>query len=407
MNKLRIACIAPYVAYAGIDHAGGLYLERYIRDLRSLGHEVRLYSPRTTENVLALSREIATPSWLGAAPPQGRLRRASQFLLHGVGSDAVRPQTFLQALEPEAREWLELADIVDLQWYDCLTYAPLFRRHFPDKVLVGTAHDLLSQSVARAATLGPTRLTRTKNRLKRPLVRFWEARALQSLDHVYVFKQSDINFMRSMRVRTSSSVTLPVIEMFEEMDHRTTRSPPIVVFVAAFARPENDEAARWLIDHVVPTVRSHIPEAQFRFAGSRPAAWLRDLESANIEVTGYLDSMDLAYRGAACVVVPLQRGAGLKFKTIQAMALGIPVVSTSIGAEGIKHLCGIDPYAVADSPAQFSAAVGRALAEDEARSALLAEQAGQIRVKLNFHQQVESQAARLEALVASNQAINR
>ncbi|MFI5429463.1 glycosyltransferase family 4 protein [Aeromicrobium sp. UC242_57] len=195
----------------------------------------------------------------------------------------------------------------------------------------------------------------------------------------------------------------PVIETLDVSDFPSSASgsPPVVVFVAAFARQENEEAARWLIDMIVPRIRESIPGIKIRFAGSHPPTWLANSKAAGFEVTGYLKNMSDAYRDASCVIVPLRRGAGLKFKTIQAMSLGVPVVSTTIGAEGILELCGFEPFAVEDDAERFADAILDAVSISERQVRDLRRQAHSIRGAVNLKLKVEEQVSRMTALHSS------
>nr|WP_236555595.1 glycosyltransferase family 4 protein [Plantibacter sp. T3] len=135
-----------------------------------------------------------------------------------------------------------------------------------------------------------------------------------------------------------------------------------VLLTAAFARPENDEAAAWLLRSVWPLVLDQLPQARLVLAGAGPSDSLRELAKDNmVEVTGYVEDLHDYYRTADLFVVPLKRGAGVKFKTITAMLWAIPVVSTPAGAEGIGERGNyVD---VTSDPATFAEAIVSALQE--------------------------------------------
>jgi glycosyltransferase involved in cell wall biosynthesis len=110
-------------------------------------------------------------------------------------------------------------------------------------------------------------------------------------------------------------------------------------------------------------------------------------------VTGYLPELTDAYRGAQLAIAPLLRGAGLKFKVVQAIALGFPVVATRVGAEGVDDLVGTVVLQPAHDAVEFAEAIIRILqdwppARDSARrhAVLLAD-------RLDFRRQVTQQVA--------------
>lgn len=325
----RIAVVSPYVVYPSVDHAGGLYLSALIEGLTAAGAEVRLFCPSPGNEHAPLERATVPVHLSGSAFPTG-LRRLGRFLrTSGIGPSW---DSFVRGLDGEGERFLREADGIDLHWHHALTYAPEVKRWRPDAALVGTAHDLQSEKIARDRQWGPSWVSRMRARLKLPVVRGHERRIVRLLDRVYVFKVEDAARLRGDAA--SVAVTTPFVEAIE-WERPGSDDPPMVVFVGAFAREENREAARWLLDDIMPLVWREEPRAVVRLAGSSPPDWLEDTRSTRVEVTGYLTDMSAAYSRARAVVVPLRRGAGLKFKTVQALAMGLPVVATSVGAEGV------------------------------------------------------------------------
>jgi glycosyltransferase involved in cell wall biosynthesis len=141
---------------------------------------------------------------------------------------------------------------------------------------------------------------------------------------------------------------------------------PTVLFTGAMNRPDNHEGVLWFLEAVWPEVCELAPNARFVIAGADPPPRLkqRAAEFTNVELTGYVDSLEPYYAAADVMVVPLFTGAGVKFKTIDAMLRGIPVVSTPVGAEGLG-----DPSlyvdVTTDAPA-FARAVVATLADPAA-----------------------------------------
>ena len=121
------------------------------------------------------------------------------------------------------------------------------------------------------------------------------------------------------------------------------------------------------MQRVWPDVARRCPAARVRFAGSRPPGWLLSIASERVEVTGYLPVLTEAYRGAAMVIAPLVRGAGIKFKVVEAIALGYPIVGTSVAAEGIGSLVGREAVDIHDDPIDFAEAIVATLQDLDAR----------------------------------------
>lgn len=110
-----------------------------------------------------------------------------------------------------------------------------------------------------------------------------------------------------------------------------------VLFVAGFGHPPNVDAAKWLVEEVMPLVRLSHPHVVVTLVGSNPTEQVRALGGEGVEVTGYVDDQELQnrYSRARVAVVPLRYGAGIKGKVVEAMQQGLPLVTTSVGVQGL------------------------------------------------------------------------
>ncbi len=162
---------------------------------------------------------------------------------------------------------------------------------------------------------------------------------------------------------------------FDRFHARTAPPPePAILFVAGFAHPPNVDAAIWLVREILPLVRAAVPQATLVLAGSHPTDAVRALGGDGVVVTGSLDqdALDAQYRAARVGIVPLRVGAGVKGKVVEAMQQGLPLVTTTIGAEGLP---GLEQAArVADTAPALADAVVFLLRDDRAWSACSAVQ---------------------------------
>ena len=146
--------------------------------------------------------------------------------------------------------------------------------------------------------------------------------------------------------------------MLEPVELARTQTPtPELLFVAGFNHPPNIDAAVWFVETVLPSLRDSIPGLRLHIAGSNPSQVVLDLASDDVTVHGYVSDEELIslYGRAACAVVPLRFGAGVKGKVLEAIRYGVPLVTTSIGAEGIPDA--LEVMRVADDPQGFAQAV--------------------------------------------------
>jgi len=150
---------------------------------------------------------------------------------------------------------------------------------------------------------------------------------------------------------------------------------PQIVFTAGFGYQPNVEAVTWFLSRVLPLIRLHVPQAGFLFAGSEAQRLAESLSTASgMSLNGVewiSDPVDIrpAFGRGLVYVVPLLCGGGSRLKILEAMSMRVPVVSTSVGAEGVpyedgKHLL------LADGAEAFAAAVVRLLQDAQLRQRL-------------------------------------
>jgi O-antigen biosynthesis protein len=137
-----------------------------------------------------------------------------------------------------------------------------------------------------------------------------------------------------------------------------------VLFVGGFGHVPNGDAVRWFVAEVWPLVRAEIPDCRLRIAGSNPGEDVLALASVpGVEVLGYVPDLLPLYAQTRISIAPLRFGAGAKGKVGESLAHGVPVVATTIGAEGMGLMDG-EHVLVADTAAGFAAQVLRLLRDD-------------------------------------------
>jgi len=139
-----------------------------------------------------------------------------------------------------------------------------------------------------------------------------------------------------------------------------------ILFVAGFAHPPNVDAARWLVEAIMPRVWATHPQARLALVGANPTADVLALASDRVEVTGFVSDEALArrYRHARVAVVPLRYGAGVKSKVVEALQQGLPLVTTTVGAQGLPGV--MAACSVADDVDGIAAGIVRLLDDDAA-----------------------------------------
>lgn len=121
-----------------------------------------------------------------------------------------------------------------------------------------------------------------------------------------------------------------------------------------------EQAARWVIDDIFPIVKKYKPETHFYIVGRGSKETLADVKDENITITGMVDSVLPYLKNSDVVLVPLWFESGTRFKILEAAACKIPIVSTTLGAEGLNVESGQD-ILIADKTADFARAILRLL----------------------------------------------
>lgn len=145
-----------------------------------------------------------------------------------------------------------------------------------------------------------------------------------------------------------------------------------LLFVATLGYEPNAQGALWLVQEVLPL----LPSATIALVGAAPPPVVQDLAGPRVIVAANVPEIDSWYARSRVAVVPIHAGAGTRTKIPEAWAHGLPVISTTLGAEGLD----VDGVALlADDPATFAAACARLLADADHACALV--EAGQRRYR--------------------------
>lgn len=358
-EKPRLASLTKYIPYPGIAHAGGQYLRAHYRALADR-YAITALAPENAVNRAAAAASDLDDVRLLAG--EGVFRRGRWKVLGDLeaawAGSAINRHVRLAARRGDL-EWdvLSSASVVEFQWSESFALAGAVKARLGATPLVGIAHDVITQRWERAADASawPLRIAyaaaarRSRSR---------EARDMSHLSTVIVFSEKDAEMVRRIAPGTRTDIVAPGL-WDGDTKYRQERPADArtVLFTGALGRPDNESAVLWFLSEAWPSIRHRVPDAEFVVAGggARPRL-LRAIEKApGARATGFVDSLDPYYDDAAVFVVPLFTGAGVKFKTIDALLRGVPIVSTPVGVEGIaaaEQYCRVEQEA-----AGFAAAV--------------------------------------------------
>ena len=202
------------------------------------------------------------------------------------------------------------------------------------------------------------------------LVRY-EATVCRKADATVAVSVADAAALRELTPGLDVTVVSNGIDLAGYIVAPDRRPPaPILVFTGKMDYRPNVDAVLWFAQEVLPLVATARPDVRFQIVGMNPHDRLDVLrDHPNVEITGAVTDTRPYIRHAGAYVIPMRIGGGTRFKALEAMATGKPTISTSLGVEGIPVRDGRD-LLLADTPADFAAAVLRVLQDDDAAAAL-------------------------------------
>lgn len=149
-----------------------------------------------------------------------------------------------------------------------------------------------------------------------------------------------------------------------------SRDSKNILFIGKMGYAPNVDGAVFFCDEIFSLVKQQVPDARLLIVGSEPVSAVRSLASEDVIVTGYVESVIPYYEKAFVSVIPLRAGGGTRLKILESMALGRPVVSTSLGCEGLAVTHG-ENILIADDPADFATQIIRLLSDEGLRQRLI------------------------------------
>jgi glycosyltransferase involved in cell wall biosynthesis len=146
--------------------------------------------------------------------------------------------------------------------------------------------------------------------------------------------------------------------------------PRSLVFTGLMSYLTNNDGVGYFLDEIFPRIVGKIPDIKLYVVGDKPPEKLRRRVSANVVVTGYVDDVRPYVNRSSVYVVPLRLGSGTRLKVVEAMAMKKPIVTTSIGCEGID-VVNNESALIADDPGSFADSVVRLLNDQTLRERLV------------------------------------
>jgi glycosyltransferase involved in cell wall biosynthesis len=271
-------------------------------------------------------------------------------------------------------------DVVHADQTSMAYYGLLAKNFHPPKKKPATLldqHNALYLVVQRQSHYERSRFMRILWRREARLLEKYEALLLRQYDTILTVtvedKEALLHLLPEDEVdrREKNIEVIPIcVDPADQQMIPLVDQGPRILHLGTMFWPPNIEGVLWFANQVLPYVLQEIPGAKFIIAGKNPPLQIQALTdssfpfSSNIDVTGFVPDPTRLLASSRVFVVPLLAGGGMRVKILDAWLWGIPVVSTTIGAEGILKKPEED-ILIADEPQEFASKVVRVLKDPE------------------------------------------
>jgi len=323
-------------------------LHAFIRDDAQRAHRARLEALGVPTTLHLVPRSAAREAWFalrslaGAPYSVGRHFDAAAFA----------------AMRTEAAAWPP-----DLVYCDHLSMGEYATRL--DRPIVYDAHNVEFEILRRFAATRPDPLTRAAAAVEWRRVRRYEAAVCRRSRLVFVVSEVDRRALTELSGSRAPFVEVPIaVDAAGTAPIATLTTAPRLLFLGGLHWPPNADALATFVRDMWPLVRATRPDATLTSVGRDDSAVAEECRrTPGVRLTGWVPEIDPFVQESRVLVVPMRAGSGMRVKILEAMARGLPVVSTTVGCEGIGVVPG-EHLLLADTPDAFAAAVLRVLGDD-------------------------------------------
>lgn len=343
----------------------------------ALEHEVHLLSfldrPLTPDHLEVVQAMCGRVELLGA-PRRAATSRLFRMLTSPLPDMAFRrwSREFSVTLRCLLRE--EQYEVVQAEGIEMARHLRLA----PDTHRIFSEHNVEHRLQARAYEVDrgdPRRWPRAGYSLvqARKLERF-ERVACRLADRVIVVSAEDREAIRALAPEANVATVPNAIDTRAYPERQADPDRSALLFTATLDYRPNADAVAWLLDEIMPRVWEEHPDTRVFVVGRGPRPWMiaRGQRDPRVAVTGAVQSLDAYWARASVYILPMRGGGGTRFKVLEAMAAGVPLVATHMGMEGIDVESGRH-FLQGDTAAELAAAACRLLRDAPLRRKLAAE----------------------------------
>jgi len=226
-------------------------------------------------------------------------------------------------------------------------------------------HNVVTNQVRTTIPTETRAIRRGVLRFDLPRLAAFETELCNRMRSCLVCSEQDADYLKKMGVGAHSVVVPNGVDLDYFQMSAALAGEPHLVFVGTLDYDPCEKGVWFFCNEVLPKIREKLPAVTFTAVGRNPSQRLLKLRGAGsgIEFAGRVEDLRPHVHAARVFVVPLLSGSGTRLKVLEAMAMGVPVVSTAIGAEGIAGTDG-EHLRLGDTPEDFARAVLDVIGDD-------------------------------------------
>jgi glycosyltransferase involved in cell wall biosynthesis len=221
-------------------------------------------------------------------------------------------------------------------------------------------HEIRERTLA-VVPPGPRKAYDYLNHLK---LRAEEERSWREVDACALTSPIDEATLRMAFPEVRTAVVPNAVDTCFFSPGESARDPQTMLFYGTLSYFPNLDGLLFFLREVMPILRRKNPELRLRIVGASPPEALRRYESPDVTFTGFVPDLRVELERAGVVVAPLRIGGGTRLKVLEAMAMAAPLVSTTLGAEGLSVTHGRE-LLLADTAESFASEIVRVLSDKE------------------------------------------
>ena len=354
---VRILMISSYLPYPPTS-GGRIRIYNLLRRVASQ-HEVSLASllesPEDIDGVPHL-RQLCARVETASIDRRSRLAKAPGLLRYGL--EGKPPELKLLHSDELAGKITHLISLMDFDIVQVESVMGLYVETLPHtrryKSIV-VFQNVASQQFGRIAHLELHPYRKLRAWFNSVTMGYWEPRYAEKFDRCIAVSQVDKQLLVNANPRLQVDV-IPNgvdIEKYQPLPLPPESVSPSLMLIGSMAYPPCADAVRYFCSEIFPLIRQSINGTELWIVGENPGAEVRELNGSGVHVTGRVEDVVPYYQRTTVCVVPLRAGGGTRLKILEAMALGRPVVSTTMGCEGLDVVDG-EHLLIADTPEQFA-----------------------------------------------------